>query len=229
MALTDQSSVSAVFATILFVAFSNFLLKLFLARRTIWRLRSQGLVRHLSEILATCMYRFVTDLPKSMPPWNPILGHLYFCFKIASALPKDAHPNYLPDMIRRTVPDLEPIYYLDTWPFGPQMLVVASVRGLYQITQEHPLPKYHVLKHFLEPITEGLDIVTMEGELWKTWRGIFNPGFSANHLMNLTGSLVEETVTFCDILQRRLEDQMIFKMKDLTDNLTMDIIGRVFL
>ena len=142
---------------------------------------------------------------------------------------KDAHPNYLPDMIRRTMPDLEPIYYLDTWPFGPQMLVVASVRGLYQITQEHPLPKYYVLKHFLEPITEGLDLVTMEGDLWKTWRGIFNPGFSANHLMNLTGSLVEETVTFCDILQRHLEDQRIFKMKDLTDNLTMDIIGRVVL
>lgn len=69
----------------------------------------------------------------------------------------------------------------------------------------------------------------MEGNSWKTWRGIFNPGFSANHLMNLTGSLVEETIQFCDILQRRLEDQRIFKMKDLTDNLTMDIIGRVVL
>ena len=109
------------------------------------------------------------------------------------------------------------------------MLVVASTGGLYQITQEHSLPKYHALKHFLEPITEGLDIVTMEGDLWKTWRGIFNPGFSANHLMNLTGSLVEETDRFCGILQNRLEDQKTFQMKDLTDNLTMDIIGRVVL
>ena len=69
----------------------------------------------------------------------------------------------------------------------------------------------------------------MEGDLWKFWRGIFNLGFSANHLMNLTGSLVEETVKFRDVLQRRLEDQRTFKMKDLTDNLTMDIIGRVVL
>ena len=45
------------------------------------------------------------------------------------------------------------------------MLIVASVPGLYQITQEHPLPKYHALKHFLKPINKGLDIVTMEGDL----------------------------------------------------------------
>ena len=166
---------------------------------------------------------------KSMPPWNPILGHLYYCFKISSALPKDAHPHYLPDLIRRKSPNLGPIYYLDTWPFGPQMLVVASTHGLYQITQEHSLPKYHALKYFLNPITEGLDIVTMEGDLWKTWRGIFNPGFSASHLMSLTKSVVEETVTFCELLQVYSKDQRVFKMKDLTDNLTMDIIGRVVL
>ena len=164
-----------------------------------------------------------------MRPWNPIVGHLYFCYSIATVLAKDAHPNYLPDVIRRKLPDLGPIYYLDTWPFGPQMLVVASVPGLHQITQEHSLPKYHALKYFLEPITEGLDIITMERDLWKTWRSIFNPGFSANRLMNLTGSLVEETVTFCDIMQKRLEDGRSFRMKTLTDNLTMDIIGRVVL
>ena len=164
-----------------------------------------------------------------MPPWNPILGHLYFCYKVASALPKDAHPNYLPDMIRRALPDLGPIYFLDTWPFGPQMLVVASTHGLYQVTQEHSLPKYHALKSFLQPITEGLDIVTMEGDLWKTWRGIFNPGFSANHLMNLIPSLVEQTDTFSEILQKYSEDRKMFRMKDLTDNLTMDIIGRIVL
>ncbi len=164
-----------------------------------------------------------------MPPWNPILGHLYFAYKIAARLPGDAHPNYLPDIIRRELSEMGPIYYLDTWPFGPQMLVVASTRGLYQITQEHSLPKYHAMKYFLEPITGGLDIVTMEGDLWKTWRGIFNPGFSASHLVNLTSSVVEETSRFCEILQERLLDRGLFKMKDLTDNLTMDIIGRVVL
>ena len=109
------------------------------------------------------------------------------------------------------------------------MLIVASTRGLYQITQEHSLPKYDAMKKFLEPISEGLDIVTMEGDSWKTWRGIFNPGFSANHLMGLTRYLVEETDRFYDILLEFSGEQPIFKMKDLTDNLTMDIIGRVVL
>lgn len=148
---------------------------------------------------------------------------------MTSKIPGDANPQYLPDVIRRELPDLGPMYYIDTWPFGPQMLVVASTRGLYQITQEHSLPKYHAMKQFLKPITGGLDIVTMEGDLWKTWRGIFNPGFSASHLVNLTGNVVEETERFCELLEERSRDRKMFRMKELTDYLTMDIIGRVVL
>ena len=162
-----------------------------------------------------------------MPPYNTILGHLPFCAKIASMLPKDAHPNYLPCMIRRQLPNLGPVFYIDTWPFGPQMLFVGSTGSLYQGTQEHPLAKYHAMKPVLRPITDGLDIVTMEGNLWKTWRSIFNPGFSTNHLMALISSIVEETVKFCDILLDRAQTRTIFLMEDMTDNLAMDVIGRV--
>ncbi|KAI4116566.1 MAG: hypothetical protein LQ338_007689 [Usnochroma carphineum] len=162
-----------------------------------------------------------------MPPWNPLLGHLYFCYKITSKLPKDAHPNYLPNMARRELPNLGPNFYLDTWPFGPQMLVVASTKGLYQITQEHSLRKHPGLRYFLQPIAEGLDLVTMEGDLWKTWRGIFSPGFSAMYLSSLTKGIIEETEQFCRNLQQLAQSQKLFRMKDLTDNLTMDIIGRI--
>ncbi|KAL8668003.1 MAG: hypothetical protein Q9168_007127 [Polycauliona sp. 1 TL-2023] len=162
-----------------------------------------------------------------MPPWSPIFGHLPFCYKIASRLPPDAHPNYLPDMIRRELPDLGPIFYLDTWPIGPQMLVVASTQGLYQITQEHSLPKHPGLKQFLMPIAEGLDLVTMEGDLWKKWRGIFNPGFSSTYLMSLTRGIVEETEQFCKNLETLAKNRDLFRMKDLTDNLTMDVIGKI--
>ncbi|KAL8840160.1 MAG: hypothetical protein Q9176_004008 [Flavoplaca citrina] len=162
-----------------------------------------------------------------MPPWNPIFGHLYFCYKVTSRLSRDAHPNYLPDTIRRELPELGPIFYLDTWPIGPQMLVVASTRGLYQITQEDSLPKHPRLKHFLNPIAGGLDLVTMEGALWKKWRGIFNPGFSSTYLMSLAGGIVEETENFCKNLQSLAQDHALFHMKDLADNLTMDVIGRI--
>ena len=162
-----------------------------------------------------------------MPPYHPLFGHLGFVYRIASQLPKDAHPQYLPDMIRRELPDLGPLFYLDTWPFGPQMLVVASPGSLHQITQQRSLPKYHALKSFLLPIADGFDIVTMEGKLWKKWRSIFNPGFSASHLVTLTSGIVEETATFCEILGTHLNNRAVFQMKDLTDFLAMDVIGRV--
>ena len=127
------------------------------------------------------------------------------------------------------MPELGPVYYLDTWPFGPQMLIVASPSSLYQVTQEHSLAKYHAMKTFLQPITDGLDIVTMEGQAWKKWRGIFNPGYSASHLMTLTSAIVEETSKFCDILQTHVQSQKIFRMKDLSDYLALDIIGRAVL
>ncbi len=130
-------------------------------------------------------------------------------------------------MIRQELPDLGPVYYVDTWPFGPQMLIVASTDGSHQITQEHSLPKYPALKYFLRPIAEGLDLVTMEGDLWKTWRGIFNPAFSAQYIASLTTGIVEKTEVFCEILEDLSQGHQLFHMKKLTDNLTIDVIGRI--
>lgn len=225
--LHDRVSVVFAIQTILLVVFLRFLFNLYHARSKILKLRRQGLVCKLVDTVLICTV--VLTIVKPMPPYNPILGHLFFCYKIASELPKDAHPNYLPDMIRRALPDLGPVYYLDTWPIGPQMLVVASPGTLRQITQEHSLPKYHAMKSFLQPITDGLDIVTMEGQTWKTWRGIFNPGFSVGHLMTLASGIVKETITFCDILRTHSVKETVFHMKDLTDNLAMDVVGRVVL
>lgn len=57
------------------------------------------------------------------------------------------------------MPDLGPNYYIDTWPFLNPPLIIASPSTLYQIMQEHPLPKHHTLRSFLRPLTDGLDIV----------------------------------------------------------------------
>ncbi|KAL8846386.1 MAG: hypothetical protein Q9221_008528 [Calogaya cf. arnoldii] len=107
------------------------------------------------------------------------------------------------------------------------MLVVASTRALYQITQEHSLPKHPGLRYFLKPIAQGLDLVTMEGDPWKKWRGIVNPGFNSTYLMSLAGGIVEETGQFCKNLEDLAQTRTLFHMKDLTDNLTMDVIGRI--
>ena len=164
-----------------------------------------------------------------MPPYHPVFGHLPVVAKLMSKLPGDSHNQYLPGLLRRAYPNLGPNFYMDTWPFGSPVFFVCEPFALHQITQEHSLPKHPDLREFLRPLASGLDIVTMEGQMWKTWRNIFNPGFSLTHLMTLTPVIVKETLTLCDVLQRSAETQKTFPMKSLTDRWTMDIIGNVVL
>ena len=65
--------------------------------------------------------------------------------------------------------------------------------------------------------------------MWKTWRNIFNPGFSLANLMTLTPAIVGETLVLCDVLQKYAGSRTTVSMKDLTDRWTMDVIGNVVL
>lgn len=164
-----------------------------------------------------------------MPPYHPIFGHLPFLRKITAKLPKDARGHYLGDLIRRELPDLGSVFYLDMWPFAPQLLLVSSLDGARQVTQENQLPHYHALKGFLEPIDDGQGLVTMEGPTWKKWRTAYNPGFSMSRLLTLTAGIVDETSVFCQKLVSRSESREVFPMKSLTDYLTLDVIGNIIL
>ena len=164
-----------------------------------------------------------------MPPHNLFFGHLLVANAVMSKLPADARGNYIPRQIRVAIPSLGPIFYIDLWPFGPQMLIVSSPAAIYQMTQEHSLPKYHALRNFLRPLTGEYDLVTMEGEMWKTWRNIFSPGFSPGHLMGFAPAIVKDAMTFCEILRECDQTRDIVPLKKLTDNLTMDVIGMVVL
>ncbi|KAL8811176.1 MAG: hypothetical protein Q9223_006230 [Gallowayella weberi] len=150
----------------------------------------------------------------AMPPHHPIFGHLLLLANVMSKLPKDAHPQYLPDRLRRTFPDLGPIYYLDAWPFMTLTLVVTSPATLQQITIDYVLPKFPAIKDFLYPLANGKDFVSMDGQEWKYWR---------------IPEMVKETVVFCNILLNHAKAQRLFLMKHLTDNLAMDIVGKIVL
>ncbi|MCJ1355836.1 MAG: hypothetical protein MMC33_005828, partial [Icmadophila ericetorum] len=164
-----------------------------------------------------------------MPPLHPLLGHLPVLARIMSALPKDAHPHYLPDQLRRAYPSLGPIFYIDAWPFATFTLVLASPSILAQVTTEHNSPKFPAIRDFLYPLTGGRDIVSMDGGEWKMWRSIFNPGFSASHLMTMVPDMIQETAIFCERLKEFARKGKVFRMKGLTDDLAMDIIGKVVL
>lgn len=158
-----------------------------------------------------------------MPPHNFLFGHLLVANRLLSELSGDVHPFYNTDQ------GLGQNYYLDLWSFASLMLVLACPYTIKQVNQEHVLHKYPQLRDFLRPLTDNLDIVSMEGQTWKKWRAVFDPGFSAAHLITLVSALVKETEIFCQILRDHAEKKDIFQMKSLTDNLTMDVIGRVAL
>ena len=84
-----------------------------------------------------------------------------------------------------------------------------------------------ILKSYVEPLTGEHDLVSMEGQMWKRWRRIFNPGFSASHVNTLCGSVMEEVKTFRDILTNHAIKGDLFKLEDHALNLAIDVIGRV--
>ncbi|KAL8715306.1 MAG: hypothetical protein Q9225_006430, partial [Loekoesia sp. 1 TL-2023] len=165
-----------------------------------------------------------------MPPHHPIFGHLLIANDILSQLPRDAHAHYLADQMRRKYPDLGPVYYLDMWPFAPPFLVAISPTVISQFTQsEIALPNHPNIRKYLLPITGGGDLASMEGEEWKRWRKIFNPGFSASHINTLVPTIVEEVSVFVDILKEHAKKGDIFSLDEAAINLTMDVISRVAL
>ena len=146
-----------------------------------------------------------------------------------SQAPSDVHGHVLPHQIELMFPGLGPVFYIDTWPFGPPILAIVGPDTAYQITQSHSLPKYNALRKYMLPMTGGSDLVTMEGSQWKKWRNIFSPGFSSSHLMTLVPEIMKDISTFCEILREEARKADIVFMDPLTTRLSLDIIGRVAL
>ena len=162
-----------------------------------------------------------------MPPHHWLLGHVALSASIFGGLPPHAHSVYVGDQVRQRYPYLEDAFYLDTWPFGPLILVVLSPDLMYQLTQANQIPKDKGLRHFLKPLTGKEDMVTLEGAAWKHWRAIFNPGFSAGHISTTIPSMIEEIEIFKGVLKQYASNGDILYFEEASLNLTIDIIGRV--
>ena len=157
------------------------------------------------------------------------MGSLLAMKDVMADLPADMNAQYIPISVRRKYPEVGTLYYLDNWPFVEPMLVVATPTAARQVTQEHSLPKFPALRHFMKPIAGQSDLTTMEGDLWKKWRGVFNPGFSGAHLISLAPEIVKQGLVFCEILEEHAAADRAFPLKQYTDNFTMDVVGKLVL
>ena len=146
-----------------------------------------------------------------------------------SKLPGDVHSHVLPRQIQTAFPNLGPLFYIDIWPYGSPILVATSPNTANQFTIAHSLPKFAALRKYMEPMTGGMDLTTLEGQAWKSWRTIFQPGFSNSHIMTNVSQMIEDVLIFCEILRARAASSEVFQMDPLTINLSLDIIGRLAL
>lgn len=160
-----------------------------------------------------------------MPPHSFFFGHLQFVASIVKEMPPQAHGVYIADRIRQRYPDMDTAFYLDIWPVGKPYLMAIDPSLLYQLTQANQLPKDPGLQTFLKPLAGRQNLVTMEGPMWKHWRSVFNPGFSASHISSLVPGMVEKVEIFKRKVQEHSDGGGMFFLEEMALNLTIDIIG----
>jgi hypothetical protein len=60
-------------------------------------------------------------------------------------------------------------------------------------------------------------------------RSIFNPGFSAAHLMTLAPYILDKSMIFIEIMREFTSNNRLFSLEEYTTRLTVDVIGKVTL
>jgi len=155
------------------------------------------------------------------PPNAGWLGHMKIMNGLMEEYPREVHPHVYPHLIREKY-GLGDIFYLDLWPLAYPMLVISDPQIAQQALH---LPKHEVLGQVVGPVVGDHSILTMEGKEWRTWRSVFNPGFSHSNIMTLVPGIVEDSLVFCDVLEEHARKGDVFRLEDAATRVTVDIIG----
>jgi cytochrome P450 len=143
-------------------------------------------------------------------------------------MPHRTSPLLVPLFLVREYPDLcsSGLVYLDMWPISAPMIAVFHPDMMAQFTQETSLPKHKMMRREFMPFTQCNDLVNQEGVAWKTWRSIFNPGFSAKNLVSFVPEMVEEILIFRDWLKSVAASGEVVSLENQAKKVTIDIINR---
>lgn len=121
------------------------------------------------------------------------------------------------------------LVYFDSWPLGEGTLAVFDPDIMAQFTQDRSYLKSPMVRTELEPLTDLHDLATMEGQEWKTWRSVFNPGFSSKNLTALLPAFLEEIQVLKERLVRVAASGKVIKMEETVQRATVDVICRAAL
>ncbi|KAI1375699.1 vera protein [Hypoxylon crocopeplum] len=211
----------------------RFIHKAYVHRARVRSLRSKGIVSQPSILI-------LADTIKPIATHSLIYGHIGIFVGFRRAHPPDVNINvfhiWFAKNYQKYFPGLQklpPVVYLDLWPVGPSFALVYDAVAVSQFTQTKSLPKLHELTDYIKPLTSGLDIVSTEGALWKTWRSHFNPGFGPRNITALVPELIEDVSVFTNELRRHCGKGgtwgPVFQLREKAADLTFDVICRATL
>jgi cytochrome P450 len=165
-----------------------------------------------------------------MPEHNLIFGHLLTMKPYIENLPSGAHPGYyFAQMAKDNFPG--GVYYLDMWPFFGPLLICTSLAATVDATQKTAvgIRKPYFLARWFETIAGGSNLFTMEETEWRSWRSIFNPGFSQAHIFKLVPTIVHEALAYRKLLFEIAGKGEMVHLDEETLWFTMDMIGSLVL
>ncbi|KAG5302580.1 sterigmatocystin biosynthesis P450 monooxygenase StcS [Histoplasma capsulatum G186AR] len=172
-------------------------------------------------------------------PYSPFLGHLPLLRSLKEGLPQDAHRVYTSIKIvqnwQKYFPGAEkcpPLIYMDVWPFMAQpIIMVIDPELCSQLTQETPQPRHPIFGWALTPVTDGIDLISMNMPDHKVWRSRLNPGFSSRNIIQNMPAALEEVAIYAQKLKDTAdagshEWGKMFTLYEGAVALTFDVVSR---
>lgn len=162
-----------------------------------------------------------------MPEWSWLSGHIFHFYAQSRKLPREANVDLTFNEIALEFQDDE-MFLIDMWPLSEPMLTVFNPEAANEVCQKANLPKAKKNETMLLPITGGNNLLSMNGDLWKTWRTLFNPGFSSGAIMEQVPQIVKYVSAFCDALRKNAGGGLVF-LDPLTTEMTFQVILKISL
>ncbi|KAI1200338.1 cytochrome P450 [Nemania serpens] len=130
-----------------------------------------------------------------MLDYHPVTGYLVALRGCIQAMPRDTTMHVVIQHMMKQFPKV----------------VVANTIAAAQVEAAF-LDKPRQICDTLEIINGGSSLMTMHANIWKQWRGLFNPGFAAGYVTGLAPAFAEEVA-----------------LEEYTLRLTFDVIARATL
>lgn len=145
--------------------------------------------------------------------------------------PRDTAGQIIPILLIDDYPELRPqgLVCMDAWPLADPMLAVFHPDMIAQFCQDPSMPKSPLLHSIFKDFTGCQDLVCSDGDHWKRWRTIFNPGFANKNILSLVPSFIEEIQIFKDNLLKIAASDNVVSLITPATKATCDIIGRAVL